>query len=451
MAVFFLEQLCERLEVFLELLCERKDFRTVGEEDVVPHPRIGVGYSCKVSQSSCGEAAEGFGLEVALCTDAIDASDHCICDDVGEVGGEGEDFVVGLWRHDLHEGAAPLPQQAEFRQSSMIVFWRWREDGPSILEELGESCVRAAFFGSCDWVSGYEVHVCGQVVSERLEDLCFDRPHVADDGSWHQGGRDGLRELCVGSQRNAEDHQVGIFDGFAGGLMYLVCDLESAYLICGALASCKDGDVPDDFFAHQDSGEGRAYESSSEQSGFSEQWRIVFLHCLLGRGRRLRRGGRHPEQPQQERSVSGSGQFPTHVEWGGADLETDATASKIVCSASCQRAMTLCSEGSPRTGLSSTGSSFTGFPDRCAKSFEGIGVFRRRIQSLRSCVCSSGAAPYAMSAAFGFCPSRKGSVAAIRRSASGSRHHHGGFGFLHSVAGQGRTPTFCTHTCCKIA
>ena len=137
-----------------------------------------------------------------------------------------EHKVMMLGRHDLDLGAERGPERAQFFGRAGVGALRRGEDAPAVDEEFGEAGIGSGMFGAGHGMRRHEMHACRQMRRHVLDDGGLDRADVGDDRARLEMRRDLGRDRAAGADGNAEDHEVGVLDGFRVGFDHAIDDAE---------------------------------------------------------------------------------------------------------------------------------------------------------------------------------------------------------------------------------
>ena len=154
-------------------------------------------------------------IGVPIEQEIVGGADDGVGDDVRQVRGDGEHLIVVPGIHRLHGGADRAPERCNLLYRLRVAA-RWRcQDTPAVLEQLGESGLRATVLGPGDGMAGNEVHALGQGGRDVADDRLLYRADIADDGARLKAWRDALGDLRISAQRRADDDEVSALLGIA--------------------------------------------------------------------------------------------------------------------------------------------------------------------------------------------------------------------------------------------
>ena len=145
-----------------------------------------------------------------------------VCDQMGDMAGDGQDQIVMLRRHDLDVGAKRLPEPRQALDRGRLGVFRRCEDAPAVDEKLGEAGVGAGVLGAGDRMRGNEIDTGRHVRRQVAKHGSFDGADIRQDGARFEVGADFAGDGAECADRDAEDHQVGVGNRGGGGIDDLI-------------------------------------------------------------------------------------------------------------------------------------------------------------------------------------------------------------------------------------
>ena len=118
------------------------------------------------------------------------------------------------------------PERGEPLDRGGVAARRRREDAPAADEQLGEAGVGPGMLRAGDRMGGHEVHAGGNVRRHCAQHRAFDRADVGYDRARRQMRADLGGDRAAGADRNADDDEIGAFDGRRIGFDHLIGEAE---------------------------------------------------------------------------------------------------------------------------------------------------------------------------------------------------------------------------------
>ncbi|MNH05340.1 hypothetical protein D3C79_646600 [compost metagenome] len=146
-----IDRVAQGVEVAAKCIQRAQDGFAVGEEDVVPHDRIATGDSREIAEAT-RSVPEDLQVFIAL-GQGIDQTER---QQVRQVTGGCQDFVVALHRHVLDVGAQRAPQAVDQDQCGRIGFRQRRENDFVTAEQGGVRGLYPALLGTGNRMPGHE-------------------------------------------------------------------------------------------------------------------------------------------------------------------------------------------------------------------------------------------------------------------------------------------------------
>ena len=82
-------------------------------------------------------------------------------------------------------------------------------DEPAVDEQARKAGIGTRLLGAGDRMARHEMGVSRQARRQRRDHGAFYGADIRDDRAFPQGRRNELRQICVGADRHAEDHEIG--------------------------------------------------------------------------------------------------------------------------------------------------------------------------------------------------------------------------------------------------
>ncbi len=163
--------------------------------------------------------------------------------------GDGEHEVVVALVHQLDPGAHALPERGQALDGWLIPRvgrGLGRQDGPTVVEQLGEARIGTGELGPGDGVARHHVDARRGGGGHRLAHRAFDRADVRQRGAGLEPLGAGGRHSADGARRGGEQHEVGAPGGVGGIGENLVGDAQLGHPLAHGRAGVGDGDAVGD-------------------------------------------------------------------------------------------------------------------------------------------------------------------------------------------------------------
>ena len=134
-------------------------------------------------------------------------------------------MVLGF--HDLDHRARAAPHLGDLVDRVLVGAGRRREDGPSVLEQLGEAGLGPGEFGAGYRMAGDEMDALRDVRSEVADRRLLGRTDVGKDRAGLERRADLRGDLGVGAEVRAQDDEVGILGHLGGVERGRICETQA--------------------------------------------------------------------------------------------------------------------------------------------------------------------------------------------------------------------------------
>ena len=159
-------------------------------------------------------------------------------------------------------------------------------------------------FGAGDRMGRDEMNVIRQMRRHLADDRALDRADVGDDRAGFEERRDLLRDRPAGADRDAEDHEVGVLDGFRVGLQHAVDDAEFGHPRAGFFRARGGDDFAGEPLRPRGARDRAADQAEADQRDASEDRRRAHLAAMKSR------------RPSTTRRLASSVPMVMRSEWG---------------------------------------------------------------------------------------------------------------------------------------